>query len=321
MTDSTALTTIREALPTRPLDRNPAAVFLARLSLRSRRTQAGALATVAEILTGIRQDPLTVPWHDLRYEHTQAVRAALAERYAPATANTMLAALRGVLKEAWRLGLMDAEDMHRAVDLPAVRGETLPRGRGLSQGDFRALFDACAAVPGPSGVRDAALLSALYVGGVRRSEAVALDLDDYDPSTGALTIRHGKSNKARIVYLRNGGQTALNDWVEVRGSEPGALFFRIRRGGNIIPARMTDQAVLDILRRRAQEARIASCSPHDLRRSMISDLLDAGADISTVQKLAGHANVTTTQRYDRRGEETKKAAASLLHVPYRSRSA
>ena len=79
---------------------------------------------------------------------------------------------------------------------------------------------------------------------------------------------------------------------------------------------MTDQAVLDILRQRGKEAQIASFSPQDFRRTFISNLLDRGADISTVQKLAGHASFVTTAHYDRRGEAAKRKAANLLHTPY-----
>ncbi len=129
--------------PVGDLTRHPVAVYLARLAPGSRRSQRAALETMAGILTTGRLGIDELPWHRLGYQHTQALRAALAERFSPATANRHLAALRGVLREAWRLGLMSAEDLQRSIDLPAVRGERLPRGRALSRGELRALFESC----------------------------------------------------------------------------------------------------------------------------------------------------------------------------------
>lgn len=301
---------------TRPADRHPALVYLARLAEGSRRTMRGALDRIAGLLTGGVADHLSLPWHELRYQHTAAVRAQLAERYAPATANKMLAALRGTLQEAWRLGMMPAEAYHRAVDLPGIRGSSLPKGRALSAGELSALFEVCAEDDGPAGARDAALLAFLYGAGLRRAEASALELDGYDPETGAVTVHRGKGKKDRATYLSPGGRAAVEAWLRIRGDVAGALLWPIRKGGELRPRRMSTQAIYYRMRRRARQAKIASFSPHDLRRTFISNLLDAGADISAVQQLAGHANVQTTARYDRRGEKAKKAAAGLLHVPY-----
>jgi site-specific recombinase XerD len=304
----------------RPLaaDRHPAAVYLARLAPGSRRTMSEALNTIAGLLTSYGCDMQALDWSALRYQHTAAVRALLADLYAPATANKMLAALRGVLQEAWRLGQMDAEEYRRAADLPSIRGTTLPRGRALSHNELRTLFTTCAADPSPAGKRDAALLAILYGCGLRRSEVVALDVGDYEPETGAVRVRAGKGNKARLSYASAGSRTAIEVWLHLRGDTPGPLFCPINKGGKVTMRRISDQAVRKVLLKRAAESGVSAFSPHDLRRTMIGDLLDAGADIATVQKLAGHANVTTTARYDRRGESAKRKAANLLDVPYAS---
>jgi site-specific recombinase XerD len=295
-------------------DRHPVAVYLARLAPGSRRSQKAALETMASLLTGGRVGIEELPWHRLGYQHTQALRAALAERFSPATANRHLAALRGVLREAWRLGLMNAEDLQRAIDLPAVRGERLPRGRAISRGELRALFESCRS-GSPSDLRDAALIGVLYAAGLRRAEVVTLDLADYDSESGTLIVR-GKGNKERNAYIDDGAAEAMGEWLKTRGEEQGPLFCPISQLGDITVRRMSDQAIYAILQSRAKKAKVRPFSPHDLRRSCVSDLLDAGVDISIVQQFVGHANVNTTARYDRRGEHAKKRAAKSLHVPF-----
>jgi site-specific recombinase XerD len=309
---------VRNLVPVRalPPDQHPARVYLARLGEGSRRTMRTALDTVAALLTGHRWDADTVDWSRLRYQHTAALRAVLLERYQRATTNKHLAALRGVLREAWQLGQMMAEDYHRAVNVRVVTATTLPRGRALTRRELRALFRVCQQDSRPSGARDAALFAVLYGAGLRRSEVVALDLADYDLETGALTIRAAKGRKDRLAYTTNGSRAALGVWLTVRSKEPGPLFWPIDQAGRMTARRMTAQSILEILERRARQARVARFSPHDLRRTFISDLLDAGADLVAVSAPAGHASVTTTARYDRRGEETKRRTAELLVVPF-----
>ena len=298
-------------------DLNPAAVYLANLtSNASRRTMESGLRKIADIMTGGRCDIYSMPWHLLRSTHTGAIRARLIETGAsPSTVNRELSALRGVLNAARRIGLMTAEDCLNACDVKPVRSETLPRGRALNAGEIRALFESCAD-GSPGGTLDAALLAVLYGAGLRRSEAVALNVEDLDIETGELRILAAKGRKDRIAYVTNGALLALKAWLSVRGMEPGPLFCPVNKGGAVDVKHMTSQAIYNRLSRRAKKAGVEAFSPHDLRRTFVGDLLDTGADISIVQRLAGHSNVSTTQRYDRRPERAKQRAAELLHVPY-----
>ncbi len=307
------------AVARRPEDHptDPVAVYLAGLAPSGRVTVARRLVAVARLL-GI--PPEQVPWGELRAQHLIIIRARLLDggRLAPATVNLTLAALRGVARAAWRLGLLSAEELAQIRDVPPARGTRLPAGRAATGGELAALLAACARDSSPAGVRDGALLALLYGAGLRRAELAALGRGDWLPD-GALLRVLGKGDKEREVPLPPGAVLALADWLALRGDGEGPLFCPINKGGRLDGRRMTEQAVYGILQKRATEAGVDDLSPHDLRRTYVGDLLDRGADIATVQKLAGHADVSTTARYDRRGGAARRAAADLLHVPYTRR--
>ena len=296
-----------------PPDRHPAAVYLASLADGpGRASMRSTLANVAAMLGYGIED---CPWHELRFAHVAALRARLAERFAPATANKYLSAIRQVMRHAWLLGLMDAEDYQRAAAVRNVQGSRLPAGRPLDGGELAALFQACADGTA-AGARDAAAFALMFGCGLRRTEAVAADVADYDPESGALRVI-GKGNRERTVYAPSGGKAALDAWLAVRGGGPGPLLAPVSKAGTVQAGKgMTAQALMLRLKRRARQAAIAECSPHDLRRTFVSNALEAGADLALVQALAGHASPTTTARYDRRPEAARAAAARLVHVPY-----
>ena len=138
------------------------------------------------------------------------------------------------------------------------------------------------------------------------------------PKDGRLVIR-GKGHKERTAFAVNGAKDALDDWLTLRGDEPGPLFCRIRKGGALVAGRVSTTSFHRMLAKRAEEAGIAPFTWHDMRRTAAGDLLDVGTDIVTVQHLLGHANPKTTSRYDRRPEEAKRLAVAKLHVPYKRR--
>lgn len=154
----------------------------------------------------------------------------------------------------------------------------------------------------PLGKRDRAILETLYGAGVRISELVSLDVDDVDMEDGSLLVRTGKGSRSRRVPLGRQARRALEAYlVGVRpalatGSRgkgaAGALFLNARGG------RLTRQGCWKLLKGHAASAGLrSSVSPHTLRHSFATHMLDAGADIRVVQELLGHASLSTTQVY------------------------
>jgi len=287
-----------------PADQHPAAVYIRSLSDGSQRTMKAALENIARIF-GVSAEQLD--WTKIRYQHVQAIRATLVETYAPATANRHMAALRGVLKEAWRLGYITAEEYQRAIDVKPIKGERQLAGRYLEESAVEQLIDTCTNRGNLVDIRDAAIIGVLYVTGVRRDELVSVNLEDYDNRSIRVI---GKGNKERIVPLNDQLRELVERWLAIRGDRPGALFTPINKH-----ERLTTQAIYSMLKRRGKTVGITELSPHDFRHTFISNLFDAGVDISTIAALAGHDDVETTRRYDRRSERTRRNAVERLNIP------
>lgn len=299
-----------------PLTGHPAAVYLGSLSFESERTMRSSLNAIAGLLTDGECDCFTLDWSKLRYRHTAAVRTALKLRLAPTTVNKMLVALRRVLLEAYRLDLMEMIDYTKAIDLPNVKASGELRGRALTEEEIDSLIESCLSKRTALDLRDAALIAILRIGGIRRQELTHLKLADLDLGSGELIIRKGKGGKRRIVYLTAEALELVEDWLAVRGSEPGALICPVNKGGRVELRHFASDGdgIYKLVRERAIKALVKRFSPHDFRRTFCSDLFDTDTDLFTVQELAGHVSSSTTAKYDRRDEERKRKAVQGLKL-------
>jgi site-specific recombinase XerD len=294
-------------------DRHPVAVYLASLAVGSCRTIRQALNVVASMISA-NASAMDLPWERVGYQHVAAVRTRLAETYAPTTANKMMAGVKWVVRQAFALGMIDAETLARIGSVKSIKGARVPKGRAVSQSELTGLFAVCDMTTA-GGARDAALLGSAYGAGLRRSEIVGRDVADYERRTGALDVR-GKGNRERTGYTTNGARNAPKSWLAIRGDEPGPLFFPVNKAGRIIARRMTDQAVYccSVVSRSGRKSPRSRPTTSDVPSLAIS-LMQAPISV-TVQALAAHGSVATTARYDRRPERTRRRAAELLHVPF-----
>jgi len=208
-------------------------------------------------------------------------------------------AVRGFHRFAVADGLTDV-DPASGVKPPAP-AKRLPKALPLS--DVEAILEAAGAPGTTLALRDRALLEVLYGTGARISEAVGLDVDDLDETEGTVLLR-GKGGKERLVpigsyareavaaYLVRGRPELASTRASTRSTTGGALFLNARGG------RLYRQSAWAVLVKAAERAGVTKdVSPHTLRHSFATHLLDGGADVRVVQELLGHASVTTTQVY------------------------
>ncbi|HHU11421.1 MAG TPA: site-specific tyrosine recombinase XerD [Intrasporangiaceae bacterium] len=240
---------------------------------------------------GVTEDLVAGFLRDLRTGTAQ--RPALAASSAART----LVAVRGLHKFLAAEGLT-GHDPAQAVAPPSPPTR-LPKA--ISVSDVERLLDAASLGDPPISLRDRALLEVLYGAGTRISEAVGLDLDDLDlgrESGDAVARVVGKGSKQRIIPLGSYAVRALEEYLvrarpalAAKGSGTPAVFLNQR--GN----RLSRQSAWGIIRTAADRAGLQGVSPHTLRHSFATHLLDGGADVRVVQELLGHASVTTTQIY------------------------
>lgn len=291
-----------------PSSSNPVDAYLSRLAPSSAKTMSKLLSRIAAVIAphlGVS----TVRWHLLRYPDTLEIHRRITEAYAPATCRLALSALRGVLREAWRLGQIPREEYERAIDLPAVRGTHKRLRPQMDPHRIRQLFSHPSVDSSPSTLRDLAILAILYGAGLRRAELSALSLDDVEEDTLAVC---GKGRQYRMVYLPEEAAGFLFRWIEARGQVAGPLFVRIHRSGRLSSQPLSTEAIARIVRKRAVAAGIGVLTPHDLRRALATHLLGAGVDLLLVQRILRHRSVSTTAIYDRRTESAQRAAADGL---------
>jgi integrase/recombinase XerD len=213
-------------------------------------------------------------------------------RYRPSSVARSLAAVRMFHLFLLREGEAQANPSEAVVRPKVPR--TLPRPLSLDE------VEAILRAPGeadPAGIRDRAILETLYGAGLRISELVGLDVDEVDLDEGSVRVM-GKGSKERLVPLGRFAVAALESYLSrarpaLAGSRSGAAVFLNQRGG-----RLTRQGATRVLKGAADRAGLTKrVTPHTLRHSFATHLLEGGADVRVVQELLGHASLATTQIY------------------------
>lgn len=264
------------------------------------------------------EDAFSFDWSSLRYPDIMDIRAWLVENWKPESVRLALTVLKGILETSYDLQLLTADDLMRAIKptkFKVKKNINAATGRMLTPEEIAALLKTCQKGERNRAIRDAAILMLMVSCGLRREEVTTLQFTEYDQETGRLIV-HGKGDKDRTAYLINGAHVAMNAWIHIRGNEPGPLFQSIVKSDTITGKAINVVSVWSMIKMRQQMAGIPAFTPHDLRRTCISNMIDLGIDMFTIASIVGHGSPEITSRYDRRNETRKIEGFTKYHVPF-----
>lgn len=296
-----------------PPGAKPALMYLGELHTEySKRTMRSALNLFAR--WGGAESLLDVEWAKLTPVAVSSfMRQQLSAGKSAVSVNLYLCALKGVAKAAWQLELLNHDALDRIRSIKQVRVSRLPVGRALTYAESAALL-AAAAGDDPQKIRDRAILTLFLGCGLRRAEVCGLQMDKVDLFGGTIRLI-GKGNKERKAFLTPDMQKTVATWLDVRTEAPGYLFGNFTVGRRLRVDRPLNPSSLSrILKKYCDAAGVDTVTPHDLRRTFATRLIDKNVDLVTVKNLMGHANITTTSLYDRRGEDTMRRAAGMVEI-------
>jgi integrase/recombinase XerD len=291
--------------------------FLAsRRSPMSHRTMFQGLKRVARILHKPVED---VDWHRLRFVDTTRISSAL-QPYSNATINVTLAALRGILRHAKSLELLSSEDFYRATDWgKAHKKDSVLVGRDLSTEEIGSLKAYCDHESGAYGVFLSTTFAILLGMGFRATESCQLSIFSYNSEARRLkAVRKG--GKRVEVDVNSRSSETIDKWLSVRKDfkhlQTPALLVRVQRNDQvrINTAQMNAKSLEYLYEVVAKDAGVKPFTPHDLRRTFCTRLLQAGVDIFTVQRLMGHESSKTTERYDKRQQQQDAEARESVVI-------
>lgn len=289
----------------------PCALYLGRLSPTSRSSIASQLNSVAKLMNW--PDDYGSYFAKIDYQQALVIRTILTNAgWQPRSVNRAMIAIRCIIKVAVMMGQADQKEAAHIATIDRLKHPE-HQGTPLSSKQVNQLFNLLERGRCAVSKRNIAVFALLLGTGLRRSELVSLLLSDYNRRDHTLLVRNGKGNKSRLLFLPKWCQEHIAVWLRERRLEDGFLLCKTYTSGKVVPdVGLTVSSVYRLIKQKLTAIGVPNVSPHDMRRTFITRLLEQNVDINTVRQMAGHADIRTTTVYDKRDHQFMKQAAQTL---------